>query len=328
MARILIIGSGVVGQATGKGFARKGHQISYVDINPQTIARLRADGLTAMTAAEVDWRAVDVVMLAVSTPSVDDRIVLDYIEAAALDVGRGLAQAERFVPVVVRSSVPPTTTEQRITPILERGSGKRAGIDFGVAMNPEFLRQVSSEQDFARPWITVLGTSDRHTAEILDALYAPFGALIVRCTPTEAEMIKYVNNVYNAVKISYFNEVHAICQQLNIDSNLVGAAVARTAESMWNPLYGTRGGVPYGGACLPKDTVAFMQFVREHGMQHLMLEATIDINSQLATRVPAAPSPDKIDEALDAAHARDTAAPQEQELAIELGSTQPVPVLR
>jgi UDPglucose 6-dehydrogenase len=328
MARILIIGSGVVGQATGKGFARKGHQISYVDINPQTIARIRAAGLTAMTSAEVDWRAVDVVMLAVSTPSVDDQIVLDYIEAAALDVGRGLAQVEHFVPVVVRSSVPPTTTEQRITPILEHASGKRAGFDFGVAMNPEFLRQITSEQDFARPWVTVLGTSDRRTAEILDTLYAPFGALIVRCTPTEAEMIKYVNNIYNAVKISYFNEVHAICERLEIDSNLVGAAVARSAESMWNPLYGTRGGVPYGGACLPKDTVAFLQFVREHGMQHLMLEAAIDVNQQLAVSVPAAPSPDKIDEALDAVHARDTAAPQQQELAIELGSTAPVPVYR
>jgi UDPglucose 6-dehydrogenase len=327
MSRILIIGAGVVGQATGKGFARKGHQVSYVDINPQAIARLRAAGLAAMTAAEVDWRAVDVVMLAVSTPSVDDQIVLDYIEAAALDVGRGLARAEHFVPVVVRSTVPPTTTEQRITPILERASGKRSGVDFGVAMNPEFLRQVSSEQDFARPWATVLGTSDRRTAEILDELYACFGALIVRCTPTEAEMIKYVNNVYNAVKISYFNEVHAICEQLGIDSNLVGAAVARTAESMWNPLYGTRGGVPYGGACLPKDTVAFMQFVRERGYEHLLLEATIVANRRLETSVPAAPSPDKIDEALEAARTHDAAAPLE-ELAIELGSAKPVGVFR
>jgi len=317
MARILIIGSGVVGQATGKGFARKGHQISYVDINPQTIERLRADGQTAMTSAEVEWRAVDVVMLAVSTPSVDDQIVLDYIEAAALDVGRGLAQAERFVPVVVRSTVPPTTTEQRITPILERASGKRAGVDFGVAMNPEFLRQVSSEQDFARPWVTVLGASDRRTAQILDALYAPFGALIVRCTPTEAEMIKYVNNVYNAVKISYFNEVHAICEQLGVDSSLIGAAVARSAESMWNPLYGTRGGVPYGGACLPKDTVAFMQFAREHGFAHLMLDATIEVNRRLQANVPAAPSPDKIGEVLEAV--RQPSREPIEELALELG---------
>jgi UDPglucose 6-dehydrogenase len=327
MARILIVGSGVVGQATGKGFAKKGHTISYVDINPQTIAQLRAGGMHATTAAEVDWNAVDVVLLAVSTPSVNNEIVLDYIEAAALDVGRGLAQIDHYIAVVVRSTVPPTTTEQRITPILERASGKRAGRDFGVAMNPEFLRQVTSEQDFARPWITVLGTSDRRTAELLEPLYAPFGALIVRCTPTEAELIKYVNNVYNAVKISYFNEVHSICEGLGADSNLVGAAVARTAESMWNPLYGTRGGVPYGGACLPKDTTAFLQFVRQQGWEHLMLEATIAVNRRLEQRVPAAPSPDKIDDALEAARLHEIAAPAE-ELAIELGSAEPVSVSR
>jgi UDPglucose 6-dehydrogenase len=325
MANILIVGSGVVGQATGKGFARKGHSIGYVDINPRTIARLRAEGHTAMTASEVDWNDVDVVMLAVSTPSVDGKIVLDYIEAAALDVGRGLARTDHYVPVVVRSTVPPTTTEDRIAPILERASGKRAGVDFGVAMNPEFLRQVTSEQDFARPWITVLGASDRRTADILDTLFRPFGALIVHCTPTEAEMIKYVNNVYNAVKISYFNEVHAICQGLGIDSSLVGAAAARTAESMWNPLYGTRGGVPFGGACLPKDTDAFMQFARARGFEHLMLEATIEVNHRLARTVPAVASPDKIDEALGAARWREGAG---EELELEVGATEKVPVYR
>lgn len=321
MARMVIVGSGVVGQATGKGFARHGHTVTYVDINPQTISLLCAEGLNATTAIEVDWPSADIVMLAVPTPSVDGAVVLDYIEAAALDVGRGLAQTEQFVPVVVRSTVPPTTTTDRITPILERASGKRAGVDFGVAMNPEFLRQVSSVQDFARPWITVLGSSDRRTAELLDQLYACFGALIVRCTPTEAEMIKYVNNVYNAVKISYFNEVHALCTQLGIDSNLVGAAVARTAESMWNPLYGTRGGVPFGGACLPKDTSAFLHFVHEHGWQHLMLEATIEVNRRLSQLVPAAASPDKIGDVLETMH--QNAAPS-VELALELGGSAPI----
>src|SRR5207249_4070235 len=88
-------------------------------------------------------------------------------------------------------------------------------------------------------------------------------------------------------------------QQLGIDSHLIGAAVARTAESMWNPLYGTRGGVPYGGACLPKDTTAFMAFVREHGWRHLMLDATIEVNRRLEEVVPAAASPDKIDAVLE-----------------------------
>jgi UDPglucose 6-dehydrogenase len=195
-------------------------------------------------------------------------------------------------------------------------------------MNPEFLRQVSAAQDFARPWITVLGASDRHTAEVLDLLYAPFGALIVRCTPTEAEMIKYVNNVYNAVKISYFNEVHAICQQLGIDSNLVGAAVARSAESMWNPLYGTRGGVPYGGACLPKDTAAFLNFVHGIGGQHLMLETTVAVNQQLAATVPAAASPGQIDALLEAARLHSRPQAEEHELVLEVGTKQPAVAYR
>lgn len=318
MTHMLIVGAGVVGQATGKGFAKKGHTVTYADINPRTISKLREQGLTAVHTSEINWPTVDIVMVAISTPSVDGQIVLDYIEDGAHEIGRGLAQTSKFVPVVVRSTVPPTTTEERITPILERASGKRAGRDFGVGMNPEFLRQVSSEQDFARPWITVLGASDRRTAEILDELYAPFGALIVRCTPTEAEMIKYVNNVYNAVKISYFNEVHAICEQLGVDSQLVGAAVARSAESMWNPLYGTRGGVPFGGACLPKDTDAFMQFVEQLGQDHLMLQATIAVNRRLAAAVPPVASPDKIEEALHSA--RLAAVEPEPELMLELGA--------
>ena len=323
MTRILIVGSGVVGQATGKGFAKKGHTVAFVDINTQTIQRLRETGLNAMTIREVDWQAVEIVMLAVPTPSVNERVVLEYIEKAAHDVGTGLAGIDHFVTVVVRSTVPPSTTEERITPILEQASGKRAGEQFGVAMNPEFLRAVTNEQDFARPWITVLGTTDRRTNEILDTIYRPFGALTVYCTPTEAEMIKYVNNIYNAVKISYFNEVAHICQQLGVDANLVGATVARSAESMWNPLYGTRGGVPFGGACLPKDTSAFLAWAYDNGFEHRMLEATIEVNNNLAQVVPPAPSVDKIDMVLDAMRI-DMNNPVPGELMLELGSHQPI----
>lgn len=318
MARILVVGSGVVGQATGKGFSKKGHTVSYVDINPQVVATLAAEGLNAMLPSEVNWNEVEIVMLAVSTPTVNEHVVLDYIEAAAINVGRGLATTDSYITVVVRSTVPPMSTERRITPILEQFSGKRVGVDFGVAMNPEFLRAVSNEKDFLRPWITVIGASDSRTGEILDQLYKPFGALIVRCTPTEAEMIKYVHNIYNAVKISYFNEVHAICEQLGIDSNIVGATVARSAESMWNPLYGIRGGVPYGGACLPKDTAAFMAFAREFGFEHLMLEATINVNRALENRVPSVSDPSQIENMLIAVRERQQAETLGQDFFINL----------
>lgn len=295
---ILVVGSGVVGVATGKGFSRKGHAVTYVDVNQDRIRQLREEGLQATTAKNVCWESVDVVMLTVSTPTVNNRVVLDHIKSAAHDVGRGLAQTDKFMVVVVRSTVPPTTTEQCLTPILEQSSGKQAGVDFGVCMNPEFLRQKTAVQDFDRPWITVLGCTDQRCASLLNKIYAPFGSLIVNCTPTEAEMIKYVNNIYNAVKISYFNEVHQICEQLGIDSNLVGATVARSAESMWNPLYGTRGGVPYGGACLPKDTAGFMAFCEDNGWDHKMLAATIAVNEELAAWVPPATAPDEIGDIL------------------------------
>jgi UDPglucose 6-dehydrogenase len=295
---IVIVGSGVVGQATGRGFLRKGHRVTFVDVNPDTLQTLTGEGLDARALRDVDWPHTDIVMLAVSTPTVDGKIVLDHIEAAARDLGEQLKRVDHFITVVVRSTVLPGTTEKRIKPILEAASGNVAGVDFGLAMNPEFLRQVSSVQDFDRPWITVLGAYDEQAARTLRALYLPFGSLTVDCTPTEAEMIKYTSNLYNAVKISYFNEVHAMCEQLGINSGVVSSTVARSAESMWNPLYGTRGGVPFGGACLPKDTSAFMQFVRDNGFENRVLEAAIESNEHLKERVAPAASPDKIDEAL------------------------------
>jgi UDPglucose 6-dehydrogenase len=294
MANIVVVGAGVVGQATGKGLAKKGHAITFVDICPQKLAQLQQLGMRATVIQEVNWEVVDIVLLTVSTPTEGERIILDHLKWAAHDVGVGLRTTNHYICVVVRSTVPPTTTEDEIKPLLEAASGKRVGIDFGLAFNPEFLRQRSSEQDFDHPWITVLGVADGRTQMILQKLYAPFGGLMVCCQPTEAEMIKYVNNIFNAIKISYFNEVHQICEQLNIDSGLVGSVVARSAEGMWNPLYGIRGGLPYGGACLPKDTVAFSSFCSDRGITHAMLTAAIQVNKQLQFALPTEAQPDDI----------------------------------
>jgi UDPglucose 6-dehydrogenase len=299
VSNIVVVGSGVVGQATGKGFLRKRHEVTFVDVNPSTLERLRGEGLDARLMADVNWHQVDMVMMSVSTPTVDGRIVLDYLEAAARDLGQELRRVTHFLTVVVRSTVLPGTTETRIKSAIEQTSGKVAGVDFGLAMNPEFLRQVSSVQDFDRPWITVIGAYDETSARMLKDLYLPFGSMIVTCTPAEAEMIKYTNNLYNAVKISYFNEVHAICQRLGIDSGVVASTVARSAESMWNPLYGTRGGVPFGGACLPKDTQAFMAFCDDQRFEHLMLAATIEANEKLKHVIAPVASPDLIESARD-----------------------------
>jgi UDPglucose 6-dehydrogenase len=150
-------------------------------------------------------------------------------------------------------------------------------------MNPEFLRQVSAEQDFLEPWVTVFGTYGPTEAAILGEMYAPFNAPIVAVDCTTAEVIKYANNLYNATKISFFNDFDRVCTQLGIDSEVVGRTVSRTAEGMWNPAYGTRGGWAYGGACLPKDTAAFYEFAHgKLGMELPVLWGTMRANELIA----------------------------------------------
>jgi UDPglucose 6-dehydrogenase len=126
---IVVIGSGVVGEATGRGFIRKGHKVTFVDVNPTTIAKLTAAGLDARTIEAVDWAHADIVMLAVSTPTVGGAIVLTHIETAARSLGEQIKNIDHFLTVVVRSTVLPTTTEHRIKPIIEMSSGKVAGED-------------------------------------------------------------------------------------------------------------------------------------------------------------------------------------------------------
>jgi len=288
MARITVVGSGVVGQASGRGFLHHGHEVTFVDINPEIIERLRLEGLTAKFPDEVHWAGADITMLAINTPTVDGKIRLEYFLNGLRTVAEGLRGSTRFHVVVVRSTVPPTTTVNTVLPLLQALSGRRVGDSLGLAMNPEFLRQISANQDFLEPWVTVFGTYGETEAEILGELYAPFSAPIVAVDCTTAEVIKYANNLYNATKISFFNEFHLVCEQLGIDSLVVGRTISRTAEGMWHPSYGTRGGWPYGGACLPKDTAAFYDFASEKlGLEMPILLGTMRVNEILTRRTTA-----------------------------------------
>jgi UDPglucose 6-dehydrogenase len=288
MARITVVGSGVVGQASGRGFLHHGHEVTFVDVKPEIIDRLRAEGLTAMYPDEVAWADADVTMLAINTPTVSGKIRLEHLLHGVRTVASGLSGSTRYQIVVIRSTVPPTTTVKTILPILEACSGRRAGHTLGIAMNPEFLRQVSANEDFLEPWLTVFGTYGETEAAILGELYAPFNAPIVSVDCTTAEVIKYANNLYNATKISFFNEFHLVCERLGVDSRVVGHAISRSAEGMWNPSYGTRGGWPYGGACLPKDTAAFFEFAHDRlGLEMPLLSGTMRVNDILEGNVMA-----------------------------------------
>jgi UDPglucose 6-dehydrogenase len=278
MLRINIVGSGVVGSATGAGFALHGHQVQFIDTNQATIAELRSRGFRAVLPSEVDWAAANITMISVNTPTDDHGVDLSAIRAAIQTLGYGLAGSTAPHVVVVRSTVPPRTTQDVVRPLLEAASRRRIGSNLGLAMNPEFLRQRTAEDDFRQPWLTVFGTVGEREASLLHSLYEPFGAPIVATDVTTAELIKYAHNLYNATKISFFNEFHLVCEELGVDSQTIGEVVSLSAEGMWRPQYGTRGGRPYNGACLPKDTRGFLSFAQSIGVEMPLLRAAIAVN--------------------------------------------------
>ncbi len=291
MAHLAILGAGVVGFATGQGFALHGHRITYIDCDLGKVRQLRSEGYDARVPGAFDYASADATMVCVSTPTIDGAPVLDRLIDAVTGLARGLASAERRHVIVVRSTALPTTTEKVLKPLIERESGRRVGEDLGLCVNPEFLRQTSAVEDFASPWLTLLGCERDEDYRFLSELYAPFGGEIVRTDWTTAEVIKYANNLYNATKISFFNEFHLFCERLGIDGEPVGRVVSMSAEGMWNPRYGTRAGWPYGGACLEKDTKGLLALARRMDIPMPLLAATVEVNEAMIARggpVPAA----------------------------------------
>lgn len=276
---VLVIGAGVVGVATGRGFSRVGVDVAFYDTSTYRTAELRAQGLNVLNEDEVHGRDRDAYLISVPTPTRDGRIDLSAVKQASKLVGLALAASSTWHCVVVRSTVPPGTTEEIVLPILETYSGKRAGIDFGLAMNPEFLRAATAEDDFVNPRVIVYGAIDAPTIRFMQSLYQPWTHVETKSmTLREAEATKYVANVFNAAKISFFNEMHSILEKMGVESITPFLAAAMGAEGLWNPLYGTKGGRPFGGECLPKDTAAFATIVRDLGVESPMLEATIATN--------------------------------------------------
>jgi UDPglucose 6-dehydrogenase len=185
--------------------------------------------------------------------------------------------------VVVRSTVPPGTTERLVKPLLDEHSGKECGEGYALACNPEFLRAASAAEDFRWPWMTVIASRSARTVERLRDLLAPFGGATQTFTdPASAELVKCAHNIYNATKISFWNEMWLVAQRLGLDLDPVAQTVARSAEGSFNPLYGIRGGAPYGGVCLPKDTQGFLGLAADLGTEMPLLRAVVEVNDRLA----------------------------------------------
>jgi len=281
MMKISIIGAGYVGLVTGACFAKLGNDVIILDIDKEKLEKVRKgispiyeEGLDELlknyrhkieVTQDYDYaiQGSEVTFICVGTPSKEDgSIDLSYVKDAARSIGNALRRKKEWHLVVVKSTVLPGTTTDVVLPIIERFSGKKAGKDFGIAMNPEFLREGKAVKDFLEPDRIVIGCYDERSKEVLRELYKDFDCPIVETSPSTAEMIKYASNAFLATKISFINEVGNICKRLGIDTYEVADGMGldkRIGRAFLDS------GIGWGGSCFPKDTKALLRWGEEVG---------------------------------------------------------------
>jgi len=295
--KVSIIGSGYVGSVSAACFAELGHEVICIDIDEKKVEMINSgrapiweEGLddllekysqkTLIATSDYDYAVQnsDASFICVGTPSGEDgSIDLSIVKAASASLGKAIAKKEHYHVVVVKSTVVPETTEKVVLPIVEEHSGKKAGKDFGVVMNPEFLREGKAVYDFMHPDKIVVGAIDERSGFVISELYRGLDCEITHTNPRTAEMIKYVNNSLLATKISFSNEVGNICKQLGIDTYEVMDAVGtdfRIERSFLNS------GAGFGGSCFPKDVKAIIGKANEIGYKPQLLESVVGVNDR------------------------------------------------
>lgn len=294
--RVSVVGSGYVGLVTGMSFAKLGNEVTFVDVDEKKINMINnaqppiyEEGLEELMKklknkyhATNDYREAihnsDVTFIAVGTPSREDgSIDLKYVQTAAKSIGKALREKNSYHVIVVKSTVLPGTTEGIVKPLIEKHSGKTAFKDFGLAMNPEFLREGVALKDFLNPDRIVIGVQDERTKQILEELYEPIKAPKLFTDIKTAEMIKYASNAFLATKISFANEIGNICKKLGIDSWKVFKGVG--LDHRISPHF-FRSGIGWGGSCFPKDTRALIRKAEELGEEPLILKAVVEVNER------------------------------------------------
>lgn len=277
-ARISIVGSGVIGEATGIGFQMHRNEVVFHDIDPKRLALLEEKGYNICSSMLEAVSNSIASFICVQTPTIGGQIDLKYVERATKGVAKGLREKDDYHLVVVRSTVLPFVTRTKIVPLLEQHSELKASIDFGVCTNPEFARRSSALEDFLNPSRIVIGELDKRSGDLLESLYAGFKAPVIRTELETAEMIKYAANCYLATKISFFNEIYVICKKLKLNSDIISEAVALDPRI---GKYGIHGGRPFAGPCLPKDLESFISFVEAKGLNPEILSAVCEVNEKM-----------------------------------------------
>src|SRR5258705_2985796 len=281
--KLSVFGIGYVGCVSAACFAKEGHDVTGVDVNPTKVEIINsgnspivepgigelmkeavgAGRLSATTKVDDAVNQSEISLVCVGTPSnANGSLDLRYITRVCEEIGAALKTKQARHVVVMRSTMLPGTIENVVMPSLERTSGKKAGRDFGVCINPEFLREGSSLKDFYAPPFTLIGADDKTTAESVRGLYESVDAPLFETEIKTAEMIKYVCNSFHALKVSFANEVGNICKALAIDSHAVMEIFCHDTKLNLSPYY-LKPGFAFVGSCLPKDLRAINYKAKE-----------------------------------------------------------------
>ena len=298
---ISIVGTGYVGLCTAVVFASKGYKVITSEQDHEKAASinegippffepgledllqrvLKENNLRCVLTSEEAILNTDVTFITVGTPNKPDgSIDLQYIERSAQEIGEALKKKETYHLLAVKSTVVPGTTENIVKATIEKYSGKRCGINFGLCVNPEFLREGNALHDTLHPDRIIIGEHDKKSGDFFEAIYNSFYRAempsIIRTTLPAAELIKYANNIFLATKISFINQVANICEKIpGADVTVIAKAIG--LDKRIGPLF-LNAGLGYGGSCLPKDVKAIINFSKSLGYNPIIFNAVEEVN--------------------------------------------------
>jgi len=302
--KLSVFGLGYVGCVSAACFSRVGHEAIGVDSNPLKVevinagrspivepgvedlivAAVKAQRLRATTDVASAIAGSDLSLVCVGTPSNHNgSLDLRHIKRVCQEIGAALEVKRGYHIVAIRSTMLPGTVADTVIPALEVYSGKRAGRDFGVAINPEFLREGSSIYDFDNPPFTLIGADDEDAAAPLAKLYAHLSAPVLKVGVKDAEMVKYACNSFHALKVTFANEIGMICKSLGVDSYRVMEVFCRDTKLNLSPYY-LKPGFAFGGSCLPKDLRALTHRAKEEDVSVPMLDSILVSNQRQIER--------------------------------------------
>jgi GDP-mannose 6-dehydrogenase len=298
--RVSVFGLGYVGSVTAACLASKGNSVIGVDLSPAKVEQLAAgrspivepsvnelieqahkgQRLRATTDSVTAVMETDISFLCVGTPSLrSGKLDLGHVEPVCRDIGQVLKCKDAFHLVVLRSTVLPGTAESIVIPALEQTSGKRLGKDFGVCVNPEFMREGTAVADFLEPSMTIIGAGDAQHSAGLRELYEWAPGRIFETSFRSAEMVKYVCNAWHALKVAFANEVGTLAKELKVDAEAVTEIFLADNKLNISPSY-LKPGFAFGGSCLPKDVRALNYRAKELDLKLPLFESILPSNDE------------------------------------------------